>query len=673
MLASWELITTSYQPVATMAFLLVWRHNSDTASCSKRSRSDWEFSMPKKLPVYSDEKIANQLTRSGVYWGPQTDGQGNTLPELHLTYSFNDISTAGNALDDTHKVWIRNAIAVIEETYMIDMTEVASNGDFTFNGTSGKGTFAGMAWDGDLHITDVDIEFDMTWETNASAELGYGSYGYGTIMHELLHGFGLDHPGNYDASQGTVTYGVDAVFKQDTVRNTIMSYFSADADGSGTSFWVDKGDDFEWMTPQTPMVYDYYAMSVGSAVSGVPGYAFRNTVRNGDTTYGYNATVGVNQVYDFTVNSGPILTIYDSGGTDTLDLSGDIVEDSRVVSYNKRGEVITTDIVRTTSVIDLREFAYSSTHGMKSNIGIAFGAVIENAIGTVFKDTMYGNNVSNTLQGGDGADTLYGFAGFDILEGGKGADTIDGGADFDIAGYASSDAGVSINLNNGKKNTGGDAEGDKLVSIEAVYGSTYEDRFVGDKGINHFFGDEGDDVFVGGGGADALFGGGGGQDMADYSTSKSAVTVDLLAEKGTAGDAAGDTLVEIEWLTGSKGKDILLGDNIANKLLGMKGNDIIDGRGGEDILNGGAGNDVMTGGAGADIFQFTDLKFRQDVITDWEDGVDHLSFAGLNVNFASFQIAQVGDDTVLTAIGHTADTITLKNVLVSAIDQGDFL
>ena len=42
---------------------------------------------------------------------------------------------------------------------------------------------------------------------------------------------------------------------------------------------------------------------------------------------------------------------------------------------------------RETTLIDLREGEYSSTHGMTYNIGIAFGTVIENAIGTIFHDT----------------------------------------------------------------------------------------------------------------------------------------------------------------------------------------------------------------------------------------------------------------------------------------------
>lgn len=47
----------------------------------------------------------------------------------------------------------------------------------------------------------------------------------------------------------------------------------------------------------------------------------------------------------------------------------------------------------------------------------------ENAIGTVFGDTLLGNDGANNLQGGDGNDTLNGRAGDDLLEGGTGDDT----------------------------------------------------------------------------------------------------------------------------------------------------------------------------------------------------------------------------------------------------------
>ena len=96
----------------------------------------------------------------------------------------------------------------------------------------------------------------------------------------------------------------------------------------------------------------------------------------------------------------------------------------------------------------------------------------------------------------------------------------------------------------------------------------------------------GDDTLVGGAGVDSLDGGTG-TDTADYNASGAAVTVNLTTGTGSGGDAQGDTLVNIEKLTGSAFADVLTGDGNANTLAGGAG---------ADSLFGGAGNDVLIGG-----------------------------------------------------------------------------
>jgi len=56
---------------------------------------------------------------------------------------------------------------------------------------------------------------------------------------------------------------------------------------------------------------------------------------------------------------------------------------------------------------------------------------IENATGTMFKDTLTGNDAANVLRGGDGRDNLKGLGGRDKLLGGAGRDTGDGGRGID--------------------------------------------------------------------------------------------------------------------------------------------------------------------------------------------------------------------------------------------------
>ena len=77
-----------------------------------------------------------------------------------------------------------------------------------------------------------------------------------------------------------------------------------------------------------------------------------------------------------------------------------------------------------------------------------------------------------------GNDTLLGGAADDFLVGGAGADTLGGGVGNDTADYSASALGVTVNLATGL-GSGGDAQGDALVSIENVIGSAFNDVIVG--------------------------------------------------------------------------------------------------------------------------------------------------------------------------------------------------
>jgi len=258
---------------------------------------------------------------------------------------------------------------------------------------------------------------------------------------------------------------------------------------------------------------------------------------------------------------------------------------------------------------------------------------IEDLEGSEHNDILTGDAGANTLVGAGGDDYLYGNggddvlvgeAGDDVLEGGAGADILDGGTGTDWAQYYSSAAGVSVNLATGLASVG-DAAGDTFTSIENLFGSALNDTLTGDAGVNVLNGHDGNDTLEGGAGADTLDGGAG-TDTVSYAGSAAAVTVDLAAGTGVGGDAQGDTLTGIEYLTGSAHHDWLYGDGIANILTGLDGNDVLYGRDGADVLHGGAGADLLFGGTGADYI-------------DGGDGFDSASYqqaaSAVTVNLAT--------------------------------------
>jgi Ca2+-binding RTX toxin-like protein len=267
--------------------------------------------------------------------------------------------------------------------------------------------------------------------------------------------------------------------------------------------------------------------------------------------------------------------------------------------------------------------------------------------GTAGEDSILGLAGSDLLNGGARDDALIGDLGDDTLNGGAGADRIDGGGDSDTVSYLGSLGPVTIDLST-QTASGGDAEGDTLVSIENVIGSAQADTVTGSNAANRMhlgdaadvafgldgndtiFGEGGNDSLTGGDGVDQLDGGAGNDslmggndndfltggvgddlimggsdfDYANYSdgTSTAGVNVSLAITTAQATGGAGtDTLAQIEGIYGSQFNDTLTGDNNAvNALFGNDGNDLLSGGGGFDMLSGGEGDDTLDGGTGDD-------------------------------------------------------------------------
>lgn len=163
-------------------------------------------------------------------------------------------------------------------------------------------------------------------------------------------------------------------------------------------------------------------------------------------------------------------------------------------------------------------------------------------------DILYGDSSANTLYGYDDNDTLFGYGSGDTLDGGADNDTIDGGDGADI-----------------------------------------------------ILGGAGNDTIIGAAGADTIDGGSD-IDTAWYLSSSAAVQVSLLAGTGSGGDAAGDTLSNVENLVGS---------NYADTLTGSAGANVLDGAGGSDTLTGGAGNDILIGD------RINLLRWSEDLSSVW--------------------------------------------------------
>jgi len=298
-------------------------------------------------------------------------------------------------------------------------------------------------------------------------------------------------------------------------------------------------------------------------------------------------------------------------------------------------------------VIDLRDGHFSSIGELRDNVSIAYGTVIENAVG------------------GSGNDTITGNAAGNIIEGGAGADKMDGGGGVNTLSYEHSSAGIYVDLATGQGNLG-DAQGDTVSNFQNVIGSAHSDTIVGDQNNNTMEGGAGADHFYGGGGIDTL----------SYAHSSAGVTVNLGTSQASGGDAQGDTFLGFTDIQGSDFADTLTGDANANRLNGGGGNDVLNGGAGNDVLEGGAGNDrltggtgndVLVGGAGHDTFVFNGL-FGNDRIEDFHSGEDVIEIAAVHGNqYLTF--TQIGADTKIADA--TGDSILVVNAHLS-LHTSDF-
>lgn len=123
-----------------------------------------------------------------------------------------------------------------------------------------------------------------------------------------------------------------------------------------------------------------------------------------------------------------------------------------------------------------------------------------------------------------------------------------------------------------------------------------------------------------------------------------------------------DVLSSIENVIGSDDGDVIFGSNLSNTLSGQDGDDLINGQGGDDILSGGAGSDT---------FSFSG-DFGNDVITDFEVGIDRLDFSDFGADFGeTLNVSQDGNDALLSF--GTDASVRLSGVNSSDLFEDDYL
>lgn len=442
-------------------------------------------------------------------WGLPTAGTGATI-----SYAFDPVSnwtaTEKAAFVATMDLW--SAVANVTFTEMSPGTSQVNIDRADDGGASGgdslRRSVIGSSQLGKATSGSIDIDTSVDAFGPLGSTFGnFGGYPWQTLLHEEGHVLGLGHAGPYN--EGDVENFVSAAY--DTRAWSIMSYNDAGSGNDGNIYHWGSSVATNGLTyhnvPTTWMPLDILAVQrlYGAAV---------NTPLSGGQTFGFHTNIqgDVAPFFDFTQNTKPVVTLWDKGIGNTLDVSG----------------------FSQASTIDLHDGAFSSTSGQTDNIAIAYGTRIDSAITGTGNDDIAGNDDSDNLMGGAGADSISGGSGNDHLYGAAavavpadGADTITGGAGSDyLQGNAGNDmldgSDGSDRIQGGQGDdritggTGNDSVngnlGNDLIDggddNDSLRGGQGNDSIAGGNGDDQLFGDLGADTLTGGAGFDVLTGGG---------------------------------------------------------------------------------------------------------------------------------------------------------------------
>jgi Ca2+-binding RTX toxin-like protein len=300
--------------------------------------------------------------------------------------------------------------------------------------------------------------------------------------------------------------------------------------------------------------------------------------------------------------------ILDGAGGDDI-LIGFGGDDLLVGGDGRDGVVYLEDGGASGVAVDLSAGTGRDTHGDNDTL-----VSIEDITGTHLADLIIGSSAANQLVGKSGDDVLeavggggalFGNSGDDRLIAGSGGDTLHGGSGAaDVVDYLQAATGGIFDLTSGSGQVGVLAL-DTLMGFEDVIGTRFSDTVIGndyanfiiaksgddtlfsEAGDDEIHGNSGDDVISGGLGNDLLVGGSG-IDTLDFGaragialTFLSGVTVDLNRDSAADGLGSTDNFRGFENLAGTPGRDVFLGDSVANVLTGGDGNDVLVGRGGD--------------------------------------------------------------------------------------------